>query len=256
MSCCSASTSTAQAVLARGRAGDRADRDDPRAAPAARPPSLEEEADGGAGGEGHVVASLERGALRVAERLGARCRRARRRRPGRRARAARRAARRAPRPRARRGRAARRARTPASASTSASATNALGHDVRPRSPCSRERRGGARARSRRPSRPASARASRRAASASNSRRDAVRAREADERVLADPRSARAARRRRRGSIRIAGRLDDLGAQLAQPRGQPARLRAGARDGDRPAPCSGRRSSQASVSRSRATGPPA
>ena len=78
---------------------------------------------------------------------------------------------------------------------------------------------------------------------------AVRRRDADQVVRARGRAAAASS----GATRMAGASTTVGAQLAQPRGQRAGLRARARDRDRAA-VQRPRSSQASDSRSAATGP--
>ena len=188
---------------------------------AAQPPAaLEEEAHGGAGGEGHVRGAGQRLALRrrAARR---RCRRAPARPPRRRARAGRRAARRAPRPRAPPARACR-PRLRLSASSRPSATKRSG-TTSARMPCSRSSAAvpGPIAAT---CTPASARAS--AVERVEEEAHAVRAREADQRV--GPRSGAASTAR--GSIRIAGVSSTSAPSAAQPRRQLARLRAGARDG--------------------------
>ena len=232
MSCCSASTSTVRPCSSAVADGDRADRDDPRARrrPHAR---LEQEADGRARGEGHVGGPVEAGALRVGERLGDRVVQRDVVDLERHARATHRAARSAPRRLARRARAARRARHPPAPRRAPPPRSA-------RARCPREcrvraapPRCPARWLPRWPRRGARGVAVRRiAAERVEEQVHAVRTREADQGVFADPSiAARRSPSTGRGSIRIAGRLDHLGAELAQSPGQAARLRARARDGD-------------------------
>ena len=188
-----------------------------------RPGRVEEEADRRGGREGHVVGGGD--ARRAARPAAAR-------RPSRRAPAtstsaprARSASGRTSRASAARATSARVTGTSASASTSPSATNRSG-TTSAITPCSRSARavpGPIAATARRPS----ARASRPAAAQPlEQQRDAVGAGQADEVVAAQ--LGRGTVERHDPDRR---RLDDLGAERAQPRGQPAGLRPRAGDGD-------------------------
>ena len=236
MSWRSASTSTSQPELARGGAGHRPDRDHARAVRARAPPRLEEEADRGAGGEGHVVGALERSTSSLAERLGHRVVERPRRPPARRARAARRAARRAPRPPARPAPRWPSTGTSTSASTSASAIERAG-TTSAAMPAPRAARPPCPGRWRPPwRRRARARRAPPAASASNSSRTPL---GLVKQTRAYSRIARHAPRRSspstgRGSIRIAGVSTTSAPSSREPRGQPAGLRARAGDRHHPA----------------------
>ena len=132
---------------------------------------------------------------------------------------------------------------------------ALGDDVGA-DPRAGEARGRCRGRSRRAwPRRARARRARHACERLEEEPHPVRAGQADQVVVARspprPRATSARLESRHDPDR--GQLDHRRAQLAQGRGQPARLGAGAGDDD-PAPVSGRRSSQASARRRSTTAP--
>ena len=242
-----------QAVLCGGGARHGPDRDDPRAL--RRPGAgLEQEADGRARGEGHVGGALERRRARRRRAARRRSRRERRRRPRRRARAARPAAR--LRASAARATSTRRPSTStgSSASTSASATKRSG-TTSARTPRSFELGGGAGPD--RGDRGAGERASVAAGLAERVEEEAhaVRAREADQRVLADALARRRAARPRAGAARSGWPgVSTTSAPSSRSRAARPLACARARVTATTSPCSGRRSSHAIVSRSPATRP--